>query len=201
MTEQITEDDVTRIVAGDVGGRQLIVPKGDTTRPTTDRVREAVFGSLDARGRVQGAVVLDLYCGSGALGLEASSRGAGSVVLVDSGRAAVEAARRNVSALGLMRVTVVLSSVQRFLAQPPAGDPATLVFADPPYAAGQEELGLVLTALADRRRLAPGALVLVERSSRSVEPTWPPGLVRQGVRRYGETAVWEAEWTPGRVAS
>ena len=85
---------MTRIVAGTAGGRRLVVPKGDATRPTSDRVREALFSALEARGLVRGARVLDLFCGSGALGLEAMSRGAAEVVLVDAGRPAVEAARR-----------------------------------------------------------------------------------------------------------
>ena len=97
-----------------------MVPPGDTTRPTSERVREAVFGALDARGLLPGATVLDLYCGSGALGLEAASRGAASVILVDAARQAVEAARQNVGALGFPRVTVVLSSVLRYVARPAA---------------------------------------------------------------------------------
>jgi 16S rRNA (guanine966-N2)-methyltransferase len=186
---------MTRIVAGDAGGRRLVVPKGELTRPTSDRVREGLFNALDARGLVPGSQVLDLYCGSGALGLEAASRGAASVVLVDASRQAVEAARQNVSSLGFPRVAVVLSSVQRYLAnRAPAA--SSLVFADPPYATGQDEVTEVLAALTHRGWLQPGAVVLVERSSRSMEPRWPAGLVRQAIRRYGETAVWQAEWQP-----
>jgi 16S rRNA (guanine966-N2)-methyltransferase len=191
--------DVTRIVAGQAGGRRLVVPRGDATRPTTDRVREALFSALEARGLVQGANVLDLYAGSGALGLEAASRGAASVTLVDTSRQAVEAARSNVAALGFPRVAVVLSSVQRYLAQRPV-TASSLVFADPPYAVGQDEVFAILQLLADREWLEPAGTVLVERSSRSLEPRWPAGLVRRSVRRYGETAVWEAEWQPARPA-
>jgi 16S rRNA (guanine966-N2)-methyltransferase len=180
---------MTRIVAGDAGGRKLVVPKGDSTRPTSNRVREAIFGSLDNRGRLGGARVLDLYAGSGALGLEAASRGAASVVLVDSAHQAVEAARQNVATLGFPRVSVVLSSVQRFLTRP--GEAASLVFADPPYAMGQEEVTAMLTALCGGW-LTSDALVMLERSGRSVEPDWPPGLVRTAIRRYGDTTVWEA---------
>lgn len=184
---------MTRIVAGSAGGRRLAVPKGDATRPTSERVREAVFSALEARGAIRGARVLDLYAGSGALGLEAASRGAASVVLVESARAAVEAARRNVTDLALLhRVSVVLSSVERYLAASPTG-PADLVLLDPPYAVREPELGAVLTALAGPGWLRDGALVVVERSSRSPEPTWPAGLARSAVRRYGETAVWTAE--------
>jgi 16S rRNA (guanine966-N2)-methyltransferase len=186
---------MTRIVAGDAGGRKLVVPRGVETRPTTDRVREALFSALDSRGLVSGARVLDLYAGSGALGLEAASRAAASVVLVDASRQAVGAARQNVAALGLSRVTVVLSSVQKYLSARPER-PSSLVFADPPYAMGQAEVTRMLTALVERDWLLPAAAVLVERSSRSLEPAWPAGLVRQAVRRYGETTVWQAEWRP-----
>jgi 16S rRNA (guanine966-N2)-methyltransferase len=186
---------MTRIVAGDAGGRRLVVPKGDLTRPTSDRVREGLFNALDARGLLPGATVLDLYCGSGALGLEAVSRGAASAVLVDASREAVDAARVNVGALGFPRAAVVLSTVQRYLARK-AALASSLVFADPPYAMGQEEVTAMLTALTTRGWLQPGAVILVERSSRSLEPQWPAGVVRQAIRRYGETAVWQAEWDP-----
>jgi 16S rRNA (guanine966-N2)-methyltransferase len=186
---------VTRIVAGDAGGRRLVVPKGDLTRPTSDRVREGLFNALDARGLIPGAVVLDLYCGSGALGLEAVSRGAASVVLVDASRQAVDAARQNVSALGFPRAAVVLSTVQRYLARP-VSRPASLVFADPPYAMAQPELTEMLSTLTERGWLQPSAVILIERSSRSLEPQWPSGVVRQAIRRYGETSIWQAEWNP-----
>lgn len=189
---------MTRIVAGDAGGRKLVVPAGDLTRPTSDRVREGVFNALDARGLLPGAQVLDLYCGSGALGLEAASRGAASVLMVDTSRQAVEAARVNVGALGFPRVTVVLSSVQRYLSsRPPSA--SSLVFADPPYAMKQDEVTEMLRALTQREWLQPSATVLLERSARSLEPVWPAGLVRQAVRRYGETAVWQAQWRPSLV--
>ena len=185
---------MTRIVAGDLGGRRLQVPRGDVTRPTSERVREALFSSLEARGVVGGAHVLDLYAGSGALGLEALSRGAASVVLVDSSRQAVEAARRNVRELGLTRVSVVLSSVGRFLETPPARTMG-LAFADPPYPTGEDDVAAMLAALATRW-LGPGAVVVVERSARGLEPGWPAALVRTDVRRYGETALWQAQYHP-----
>ncbi|MFI7587782.1 16S rRNA (guanine(966)-N(2))-methyltransferase RsmD [Spongisporangium articulatum] len=185
---------MTRIVAGSVGGRRLVTPKGETTRPTSERVREALFGSIESQGLLNGATVLDLYCGSGALALEAISRGAASAVLVDASREAVQAARENVAALGVQRVTVVLSSVQRYLANP-AGTPSSLVFADPPYAMPQDELSGVLADLVGHGWLAAGGRLLVERSSRSVEPVWPAGVVRHDVRRYGETAVWHGRLT------
>src|SRR3954447_7570335 len=102
---------MTRIIAGSAGGRRIETPRGSDTRPTSDRVREALFGSLDARGAVDGAAVLDLFAGSGALGLEGATRGAASVVLVDAARAAVEVARRNALALALPAVRVVQAPV------------------------------------------------------------------------------------------
>lgn len=180
---------VTRIIAGTVGGRRLEVPRGNLTRPTSDRVREAVFSGLEARGVLIGARVLDLFAGSGALGLEAASRGAAEVILVDSSRQAADVARRNVGALG-MRATVVLSSVRRFLTgRTPV--PQDVVFIDPPYGTGGDAVRDVLTVLTDGW-LVPGGLVILERSSRGPEPGWPAGLVREGVRRYGETAIWSA---------
>ena len=181
-------------MAGDAGGRRLVVPKGDLTRPTSDRVREGLFNAIAARGLIPGATVLDLYCGSGALGLEAVSRGAASVVLVDSSREAVDAARVNVAALGFPRAAVVLSTVPRYLSRK-ASVASSLVFADPPYAMGQGEITAMLTLLTTGGWLLPEATVLVERSSRSLEPEWPAGLVREAVRRYGETSIWQAEWT------
>jgi 16S rRNA (guanine966-N2)-methyltransferase len=181
---------VTRIIAGAARGRRLETPRGAATRPTSDRVREALFGSLDARGILDGAVVLDLFAGSGALGLEAASRGAREVVLVDSAREAVAVARRNTAALGLAGVRVVQAPVQRWLAGPevPAAD---LVLLDPPYGLADEALAAVLTAL-DAAPLADDALVVVERDVRSPEPAWPEGWKPEGVRRYGDTALWTA---------
>ncbi len=179
---------MTRIIAGTAGGRRLVVPKGDATRPTSDRVREALFAALDARGLVQSARVLDLFCGSGALGLEAMSRGAAEVVLVDAGRQAVDTVRKNVATLQFPRAAVVLSSVQKYLDGRPA-IAADLVLADPPYPLGEGELAAVLTSLAANGWLAEDATVVVERSGRSPEPRWPEGMFREAVRRYGETTV------------
>jgi 16S rRNA (guanine966-N2)-methyltransferase len=181
---------MTRIIAGVARGRRLETPRGDATRPTSDRVREALFGSLDARGVLDGAVVLDLFAGSGALGLEAASRGARHVVLVDSAREAAAVARRNAAALGLDGVLVVQAPVQRWLAgaDVPAAD---LVLLDPPYGLGDDVLAAVLGAL-EAAPLAEGVLVVVERDGRSPEPAWPKGWEPQGVRRYGDTALWTA---------
>lgn len=180
---------MTRIVAGAAGGRAIAVPPRGT-RPTSDRVREALFSRLSHAGVVDGARVLDLYAGSGALGLEAASRGAAEVVLVECARAAVEVCRRNVAALGLPGVRVAAERVLPFLERAPAA-PVHLALLDPPYDLGEDDLVAVLAALVVH--LAPDAVVVVERSSRSPEPAWPSGLVRSGERRYGETVLWFAE--------
>ncbi|QAY62107.1 16S rRNA (guanine(966)-N(2))-methyltransferase RsmD [Xylanimonas allomyrinae] len=186
---------MTRIVAGSVGGRTLRVPaKG--TRPTSERTREAIFSRLAHDGVLDGARVLDLYAGSGALGLEAASRGAAHVTLVDSARGAVEVARHNVSALGLGgRVRVVGGDAARHAAGLAAtpGDGLDLVFLDPPYDLAEDALASVLAGLAVPGVLASGAVVVVERSTRSPEPAWPAGLAPTARKDYGETAVYYAE--------
>ncbi|WP_432496497.1 16S rRNA (guanine(966)-N(2))-methyltransferase RsmD [Kineococcus gypseus] len=181
---------MTRIVAGAAGGRRLAVPPGGTTRPTSDRVREALFSALEAAGAVDGARVLDLYAGSGALGLEAASRGAREVVLVEAARAAARTARANAAALGLPGVRVEHERVERFLAGAGAGTGGgwDLVLLDPPYAVDEDALAAVLAAVDPL--LAEGADVVVERSARSPEPRWPAGWPPARLRRYGETGVW-----------
>ena len=184
---------MTRIVAGTVGGRRIEVPRSGT-RPTSERVREALFARLDHYGVLDGARVLDLCAGSGALGLEAASRGAGEVTLVDSSRGASQTCLRNIRSLGLSGVSAVTAKAATFLAGP-AGAPADLVLIDPPYELSEEELTDILTPLArgEDPWLAPGAVVVVERSTRSPEPTWPAGLERFTDKRYGETTIWFAE--------
>lgn len=193
---------MTRIIAGAAGGRRLETPTGEHTRPTSDRVREAVFSGLDARGVLSGARVLDLFAGSGALGLEAASRGASYVVLVDSSRQAAAVARRNAAVVGsavvgAAEVRVVLSPALRHLerCQERSMD---LVFLDPPYALPEALLEEHLEALVTGGWLALNAMIVVERSARGPEPHWPAGLQPEQVRRYGETAVWTANCTVDR---
>lgn len=182
---------MTRIIAGTAGGRRLETPPGDKTRPTSDRVREALFSMLDARGVLRGARVLDLFAGSGALGLEAASRGAAEVVLVDSSRQAVAVARRNAALVTGGRITVVLSSALRHLERRPARAMG-VVLLDPPYALAEAALTEHLAALVTGGWVDGETVVVVERSGRSPEPRWPAGLRRDEVRRYGETALWIA---------
>ena len=180
---------MTRIVSGSAGGRTLQVPPRGT-RPTSERVREALFSRLEHRDAVAGARVLDLYAGSGALGLEAASRGAASVTLVEAARAAAEVCRRNAAALGLAdKVQVVADRVERFVARP-AVTGWDLVLLDPPYDVPAPVLDELLAALVPA--LVPGATVVVERSARGAAPDWPTGLVEDGARAYGETRVWFA---------
>lgn len=182
---------MTRIVAGRYGGRRLLTPPGPATRPTSERVREAVFSRLDHLGVLTGARVLDLYAGAGSLGLEAASRGASEVVLVDVARAATAVAAKNVAALEVPAARVITADVVRYLARPaPPGPGFDVVLLDPPYELAEAGLAQVLSALAEPGWLEPAALVVVERSVRSPEPSWPRGWGAVTARRYGETAVW-----------
>jgi len=190
---------MTRIISGLVGGRRIQTPPGTSTRPTSDRVREALFSRLEHLDVVSHAKVLDLYAGSGALGLEAASRGAASVLLVESDWAAVAVVRENIAELGLRSVTVVADTVERvLLAGPAAGqgrrDLVDLVLADPPYDVDEQALGDVLTLLVTHEWLSEDAFVVVERSAHSPEPRWPRGLDGAGERRYGETKMWFADF-------
>ena len=183
---------MTRIVAGVAGGRTLRVPPRGT-RPTSDRVREALFSRLAHADLLDGVRVVDLYAGSGALGLEAASRGAASVVLVECARAAAEVCRGNVSALGLTGVRVVMERALPYLRRA-ASEVFDLAFVDPPYELTEAELTQTLTALVDR--LAPTAEVVVERAAPSPEPEWPAGLVGRAVKRYGQSVLWFAQAGP-----
>lgn len=195
---------MTRIIAGVAGSLRLAVPKSGT-RPTSDRVREAIFSSLESWNLIDGARVLDLYAGSGALGLEAASRGARRVELVEKHPAAAKIAQDNARiVLGAFArggngsqppaIAALKHSVQGYLDEqaarpaPPEWDVALL---DPPYDLGDDELTANLTALAPL--IASDGVVLVERSTRSGEPRWPDSLVPLRDKRYGETALWWAE--------
>jgi len=196
---------MTRIISGLAGGRRIHTPPGSGTRPTSDRVREALFSRLEHLDAVHHAKVLDLYAGSGALGLEAASRGATSVLLVESDWAAVAVIRKNIADLDLPGVDVGVraDTVERALLSGPVSEQArcNLVLVDPPYDVTEEALGDVLRLLVTHEWLSPDALVVVERSARSPEPRWPPGLEGAGERRYGETKMWFADFAgPPSVA-
>jgi 16S rRNA (guanine966-N2)-methyltransferase len=218
---------VARVIAGEAGGRRLAVPDGRDTRPTSDRAREGLFATVSSIvGSLAGARVLDLYAGSGAVGLEALSRGAEHVLLVEQGGRAARVIRQNIEAIGLPGAAVIADRVERVLARGPApaggqdctapaggqdctapaggqdctapagGQDCTaegqydVVFADPPYALAGAAVTQVLSLLAERGWLAPGALVIVERATRSGPVSWPDGFVPDRARRYGEATFW-----------
>jgi 16S rRNA (guanine966-N2)-methyltransferase len=181
---------MTRIIGGTAGGRRLRTPSGEATRPTSDRVREALFSSLESElGSLSGVRFLDLYAGSGAVGLEARSRGAGAVTAVESDRRTAGLVAANARSLGFVDVHVVAQPVGRALAvRPPA--PYDVVFADPPYPMPAAEVEATLVMLLDHGWVGPGSVVVVERSSRSAAPAWPEGLAPLRKREYGESVLW-----------
>lgn len=177
-----------RVVAGSAGGLRLESPAGASTRPTAERVREAVFSAIGPA--VRDAAVLDLYAGTGALAVEALSRGAARAVLVEHDRREAAVARRNLEHTGFTAVARVLATdVARFLTgAPPAEAPFGLVCCDPPYEAADPVVDAVLAHLATPGWLAPGALVVVERpvgSALGAPPAWEPRFART----YGDTLV------------
>ncbi|MFF4879177.1 16S rRNA (guanine(966)-N(2))-methyltransferase RsmD [Micromonospora sp. NPDC000668] len=182
---------MTRIVAGTFGGRRIAAPPGAGTRPTSDRVREALFSAVEAEVDLNGARFADLYAGSGAVGLEALSRGARHVLLVESDARAARVIRENAAALRAgPAVRLVASKVATVLAAGPDGGPYDVVFADPPYAVPDAEITALQTTLVDGGWLVPDALVVVERSSRTGPVDWVDGITAERSRRYGETTLW-----------
>ena len=179
------------MIAGEAGGRRLAVPDGRETRPTSDRAREGLFATISSIvGPLAGARVLDLYAGSGAVGLEALSRGAEHVLLVEHGARAARVIRQNIEAIGLPGAAVIADRVERVLARGPSEGRYDVVFADPPYALADAGVTRVLALLAEQGWLAPGALVVVERATRSGPPGWPDGFAPDRARRYGEATFW-----------
>lgn len=177
---------MTRIIAGEARGRRLQVPAGEKTRPTADRAREGLFSSLLSLLDLEGARVLDLYAGSGALGLEALSRGAGSATMVEDDPTALRAIRTNVDVLGLPGAHVVDGDVEDFLAVAP--EPRyRLALLDPPY---DVDVVPVLEALLPW--LAADSVVAVERRTRGPELAWPAEYEPVRSRRYGEATLWYA---------
>ncbi|MGY1803572.1 16S rRNA (guanine(966)-N(2))-methyltransferase RsmD [Blastococcus sp. SYSU D00922] len=178
---------MTRLISGSAGGRRLKVPKAGV-RPTGDRAREALFNALGHLTDLRGAAVLDLYAGTGALGLEALSRGASTVVFVESSPAVLPVLKENLAAVGLPGGRVVKGSVPTVVGgAPPA--PFDVVLADPPYVTPTEEVLTVLESLVHGGWLAPEAVVVVERSSREEPWEWPTPLVGLRDRRYGEAQL------------
>ena len=187
---------MTRIIAGFAGSLRLAVPERGT-RPTSDRVREAIFSALQARDALVGRRVVDLYAGSGALGLEAASRGASTVALVERNAATAQVCRDNAARVirnapgGAPEVVVIAQSVARYLTS--STDTWDVAFLDPPYELSNEDLELDLAVLAPR--LAPDAILVVERGAKSPEPIWPDGIEFDRRKVYGDTALWWAGTT------
>jgi 16S rRNA (guanine966-N2)-methyltransferase len=182
---------VTRIVSGSARGRQLAVPPGNGTRPTSDRAREALFSTVESiLVSLAGARVVDLYAGSGAVGLEALSRGASHALLVEADARAARTVRENVAATALTGAVVRADRVERMLAGPAPDAPYDLAFLDPPYDLADDPLRAVLTALVDGHWLRPGALVVVERGAHGGAWQWPSGIDGDRSRRYGDTTLW-----------
>ncbi|MBA9007127.1 MULTISPECIES: 16S rRNA (guanine(966)-N(2))-methyltransferase RsmD [Thermomonospora] len=181
---------MTRVIAGVAGGRRLAVPPGRDTRPTSDRAREGLFSTVGALlGPLDGLRVADLFAGSGAVGLEALSRGAAHALLAESHPRAVKVIRQNVAALGLPGAEVVADRVERLVRRSP-DEPYDLVFLDPPYALADEAVTGLLEALRDNGWLAADALVAVERAARGPALRWPAGYAPERDRRYGEAIFW-----------
>jgi 16S rRNA (guanine966-N2)-methyltransferase len=186
---------MSRIIAGAAGGTPLTSVPGNLTRPTTDRVKEALFSRLEAFNVIAGARVLDLYAGSGSLGVESGSRGAGSVDLVEFDAKASAVCQKNADLVNTVAarkvVSVHRSKVESFLERTAEAVRWDLVFLDPPYPLDEPALAAVLAKLVPH--LGEGAVVVVERSSRTPEPAWPEGLERFAEKKYGETRLWFAE--------
>ena len=208
---------MTRIIAGRFGGRRIAVPPSGT-RPTSDRTREGLFSTLGSllqcsggaygsggSGRpdgFEGIGVLDLYAGSGAVGIEAWSRGASRVVLVEAAPRAVEVLRANLASLRPVAgtatdadsaVAVIAAKVETAVREISAESAFDLVFADPPYALPASELATVIETVRDRGLLASGAIIAVERASRE-SWNWPEGIEALRERRYGDAQVWYGVW-------
>ena len=186
---------MTRIIAGEHGGRKLSAPAGAQTRPTADRVREAFFSALETMTPLAGARFADLYAGSGAVGLEALSRGASHALLVESDARAARVIRDNIVTLRLEPAArLVTGRVAQVLESPPEGGPYDVVFADPPYALTDDEVAEVQRALVANDWLAEDAVVVFERSTRTAvrgQPlSWVDGVTADRSRRYGETTLW-----------
>jgi len=182
---------MTRIIAGAHGGRRLSAPAGALTRPTTDRVREAFFSALDSMIDLTDARFADFYAGSGAVGLEALSRGAAHALLVEGDARAARTIRDNIVTLRVGNAArLVTGKVAQVVAGPPDGGPYDVVFADPPYEVSERDLIDVQQSLIDFGWLAPDAVVVLERATRGGAVTWVDGITADRSRRYGETTLW-----------
>jgi 16S rRNA (guanine966-N2)-methyltransferase len=187
---------VSRIIAGSRGGQRIVMPTGDRARPTTDRVREALFSAIAAwagtaaapvERSLDGLAFCDLYAGSGAVGLEAASRGASRVLLVEREPRTAQVSKRNAEALG-MTVEIVVSPVEQVLRKSPA-QPFDVVFADPPYELDSPTVSAQIERLVSNAWVGDDSLVVLERSRRSPKLVWPAVVTKRWTRAYGETIL------------
>ena len=187
---------MSRIIAGSRGGQRIAMPPGDRIRPTTDRVREALFSAIaawagtaasPAEQSLDGLAFCDLYAGSGAVGLEAASRGAGRVLLVERDARMGQLSRRNAEALGLA-VDIVVSPVEQVLRKSSA-QPFDVIFADPPYELDTTTVSTQIEQLVTNAWVDEGSLIVVERSRRSPKLVWPDLAAKRWTRAYGETIL------------
>ncbi|MCM2578761.1 16S rRNA (guanine(966)-N(2))-methyltransferase RsmD [Streptomyces meridianus] len=192
---------MTRVIAGAAGGRRLAVPPGRSTRPTSDRAREGLFSTWTSLlGDLEGVRVLDLYAGSGAVGLEALSRGAAHVLLVEADGRAARTVRENIRALGLPGAEARTAKAEQVVASTPPEQPYEVVFLDPPYAVNDAELCEILLTLRAQGWLADDAVVTVERSTRGGGFGWPTGFEGLRSRRYGEGTLWYGRALPASAS-
>ncbi|MBT2509608.1 16S rRNA (guanine(966)-N(2))-methyltransferase RsmD [Streptomyces sp. ISL-98] len=188
---------MTRVIAGTAGGRRLAVPPGNGTRPTSDRAREGMFSTWESLlGSLEGIRIADLYAGSGAVGLEALSRGAVHALLVEADGRAARTVRDNVRTLGLPGAEVRAGKAEQIVTGPAPEAPYDVVFLDPPYVVIDDDLREILLTLRTQGWLKDDALATVERSTRGGEFKWPKGFEPLRARRYGEGTLWY-----GRAAS
>jgi 16S rRNA (guanine966-N2)-methyltransferase len=182
---------MTRVIAGAAGGRRLAVPPGTATRPTSDRAKEGLFSTWQSlRGTLEGARVMDLYGGSGAVGLEALSRGAAHVLLAEADPRAARTIRENAAVIGLPGAEVRAGKAEKVVAGPPPPEPYDVVFLDPPYDTADAGLREILLTLRTGGWLAADTLVTVERRTRGGAFDWPAGFAALRSRRYGEATLW-----------
>lgn len=187
-----------RIIAGSMRGRPLVAPKGTATRPTTDRVRESLFSALQSlSGSFAGLHVLDAFAGSGALGLEALSRGASSVTFVEKAPAAIDALARNIGSLGVsQQCRLVRRDIFALAEKGVFGGPFSLILLDAPYTLDPARIAGLLDSLVATGKVAPGAVCSWEHAT-DTEPQWPEGFKAVRTKRYGATqlelAVYDTE--------
>jgi 16S rRNA (guanine966-N2)-methyltransferase len=193
---------MTRVIAGSARGRRLAVPPGEGTRPTTDRAREGLFSTwASLRGSMAGARVLDLFAGSGAIGLESLSRGASKATLVEGDAAAVKTILANVRTLALPGAEVRSGQVEKVITGAAPAEPYDMIFMDPPYQHGDAALGEILITLRSGGWLTDDAVATVERSTRGGEFAWPEGFSALRERRYGEATLWYGRAAASEVGS